>query len=798
VSELEGGKSAAQMLADDMTAIADAFVHYQMAMSAVDGLNIDSTPLLEAIGTTFVASLAGFGDSLLSIVSELEAGKTSVQMLADDMSYLADGFTKYADAMARFQGITIDTTALENAVDQVLHASLVGFADGLTSIVTEIHEGKTSVQTVADDMSALADGFSKYAEAMNKYQGITIDTQAINDLTDAIGEVSFQGLIDSLMNLIPSGDAKTQVERFSEDMGALADALVEWQNQMAPLSSITVPTDSINQIKEAMDSIKEGGIIDDILNFFGANTAPDYTSFTEGVKGLGKAINSFSNSLGENFDPGKLNTAVSAIKKLSEVGVALGDVDFGGWFHDGVLTTFANELVEMAPRLNDFVSGFANLEQFTQVASGVDKIASAASKISTIKFGSGDLTKGDVIKKLKANIDSLAKVMQRLSKIDTSAVDKVTSALTKLNSVSVSDAAKKVNELSSTNSSGKSTGKQLSESVASGVTSEPIIRALKKAVNGSITGIDTSKHKSIGTKLGKAVVTGIQSIEASLKSTTQRLVKTFGSTFTSSVGQLTGSIKASALKVGNAFGQSLAQGITNTASKVRSAAQDVAKGASDAANAARGGFQTAGRNFSQGLANGILAGRSAAISAAIRVAADALSAAKKKLDEHSPSKETEEVGMFFSLGLANGIRKWGGSVYDESAAVATLAMDGLQNAVKMASQMVLGDGMESPVITPIVDLSEIENGASMISGIFGSQRPDVMLGNLSAISFNSNMIRQNADNTDILAAIHALGANLGNSSGDTITINGITYDDGSNVSDAVRGLMRAIKIERRA
>lgn len=798
VSELEEGKSAAQMLADDMTAIADAFVHYQMAMSAVDGLDIDSTPLLEAVGTTFVASLAGFGDSLLSIVSELEAGKTSVQMLADDMSYLADGFTKYADTMARFQGITIDTTALENAVDQVLHASLVGFADGLTSIVTEIQEGKTSVQTVADDMSALADGFSKYAEAMNKYQGITIDTQAINDLTDAIGEVSFQGLLDSLMNLIPSGDAKTQVERFSEDMGALADALVEWQNQMAPLSSITVPTDSINQIKEAMDSIKEGGIIDDILNFFGMNTAPDYTSFTEGVKGLGKAINSFSNSLGENFDPGKLNTAVSAIKKLSEVGVALGDVDFGGWFHDGVLTTFANELVEMAPRLNDFVSGFANLEQFTQVASGVDKIASAASKISTIKFGSGDLTKGDVIKKLKANIDSLAKVMQRLSKIDTSAVDKVTSALTKLNSVSVGDAAKKVNELGSTNSSGKATGKQLSESVASGVTSEPIIRALKKAVSGSIAGIDTSKHKSIGTKLGKAVVTGIQSIEASLKSTTQRLVKTFGSTFTSSVWQLTGSIKASALKVGTAFGQSLAQGITNTASRVKSAAQNVAKGASDAANAARGGFQTAGRNFSQGLANGILAGRSAAISAAIRVAADALSAAKKKLDEHSPSKETEEVGMFFSLGLANGIRKWGDSVYDESAAVATLAMDGLQNAVKMASQMVLGDGMESPVITPIVDLSEIENGASMISGIFGSQRPDVTLGNLSAISFSSNMTRQNADNTDILAAIHALGANLGNSSGDTITINGITYDDGSNVSDAVRDLMRAIKIERRA
>ena len=38
---------------------------------------------------------------------------------------------------------------------------------------------------------------------------------------------------------------------------------------------------------------------------------------------------------------------------------------------------------------------------------------------------------------------------------------------------------------------------------------------------------------------------------------------------------------------------------------------------------------------------------------------------------------------------------------------------------------------------------------------------------------------------------------LGNIGGDTYVIDGVTYDDGTNVSDAVRTLVRAAKIERR-
>ena len=59
------------------------------------------------------------------------------------------------------------------------------------------------------------------------------------------------------------------------------------------------------------------------------------------------------------------------------------------------------------------------------------------------------------------------------------------------------------------------------------------------------------------------------------------------------------------------------------------------------------------------------------------------------------------------------------------------------------------------------------------------------------------MNRQNGVNDDIISALNKLRGDLGNIGGDTYVVNGLTYDDGTNVSDAVRTLVRAAKIERR-
>ena len=53
-------------------------------------------------------------------------------------------------------------------------------------------------------------------------------------------------------------------------------------------------------------------------------------------------------------------------------------------------------------------------------------------------------------------------------------------------------------------------------------------------------------------------------------------------------------------------------------------------------------------------------------------------------------------------------------------------------------------------------------------------------------------------NEDVISAINGLKDTIGTKTGDTYTIGNITYDDGSEVSNAIKTLVRAARVERRA
>lgn len=70
------------------------------------------------------------------------------------------------------------------------------------------------------------------------------------------------------------------------------------------------------------------------------------------------------------------------------------------------------------------------------------------------------------------------------------------------------------------------------------------------------------------------------------------------------------------------------------------------------------------------------------------------------------------------------------------------------------------------------------------------------IANIRAISGMMNS-RQNGDNEDVINAINGLKKSLSNMGNTYNNISGITYDNGSAVSEAVETLVRAAKIERR-
>lgn len=163
---------------------------------------------------------------------------------------------------------------------------------------------------------------------------------------------------------------------------------------------------------------------------------------------------------------------------------------------------------------------------------------------------------------------------------------------------------------------------------------------------------------------------------------------------------------------------------------------------------------------------------------------------------HSPSKVFAEFGQYLDEGLIVGLNKYSGKVSNSAEDVGKDAIKSMSGALSGISLAVDSDIDSNPSIRPVLDLSNIESGAGTIGDLLSMEPSVGVLANVGSISSLMNK-RQNGGTLDILSAIESLGNKLGNGSSNVYNVNGITYDDGSNVAEAIGALIRAAKIERR-
>ena len=124
-------------------------------------------------------------------------------------------------------------------------------------------------------------------------------------------------------------------------------------------------------------------------------------------------------------------------------------------------------------------------------------------------------------------------------------------------------------------------------------------------------------------------------------------------------------------------------------------------------------------------------------------------------------------------------------------------MDGIRESLSKGMDL-LDDGIGDNVIVikPVLDLTNFKSGVSDMDNMISLRTPNRTINNANSIN---SIIEQNQNNGngDLLSAIKGLSNKLDNLSGDTYNINGITYDDGSAVQDAIKTLVRAAKIKGR-
>jgi len=145
-----------------------------------------------------------------------------------------------------------------------------------------------------------------------------------------------------------------------------------------------------------------------------------------------------------------------------------------------------------------------------------------------------------------------------------------------------------------------------------------------------------------------------------------------------------------------------------------------------------------GYYFDAGLANGVSAYSYLVTSKVNTMANSALNTLATTLNSHSPSKATEEYGKFFDQGFGLGVEKNSNIIDDAVESASSNALNGIKTVVTRIIDAINGDFDASMTITPVLDLSNVQNGATRIGEMLnsGSIGYSTGMANLAARTLN--------------------------------------------------------------
>lgn len=304
----------------------------------------------------------------------------------------------------------------------------------------------------------------------------------------------------------------------------------------------------------------------------------------------------------------------------------------------------------------------------------------------------------------------------------------------------------------------------------------------------------TQNYSSQGSGAAGTYVSGVLSKKGSAKSAGD----TIGSMSVSGFG----SGSSGAYNTGSGAGGRYNSGILSKKSEAYSVSSSMASSGVSGASSQSGGFYSAGSGAGNGFINGLRATIGNVVSAAADFGRRALAALKARIDSHSPSKEFAKLGVFSGEGYALGMRKSTGKAISASESMAEKSLGAMKSAIEKVAAAVSDDIDLTPTISPVLDLSEIQNGSKKIQGILGRQ--DVTLNPTGIAQNNLNNVSANIGNSgfDVVSAINDLRTDVSKLSAaisadrdrDTVlyTSNHITMDGREIASTLTDSVVRRI------
>ena len=255
-------------------------------------------------------------------------------------------------------------------------------------------------------------------------------------------------------------------------------------------------------------------------------------------------------------------------------------------------------------------------------------------------------------------------------------------------------------------------------------------------------------------------------------------------------------IKAVGSKIMNS---GLIQGIKDKLSHLKETVRDLINKAKEVISDKVDDFKSVGKNVIDGFINGVK-GMASKIKKAVKdTVGNAVEGVKDFLGIHSPSRLFAQIGRYTDEGFINGVKAYAGKVSDATVDMGKGAVGAMSDTLSTIADLVSSDIDAEPTIRPVMDLSNIQNGAnklfSMIKNVDGySLSGSLDIANRTGSRINE--VRSKAtDNSSVLDKISDAVGNFngGNSFENTFNITG---NNPKEIAEEVSNIIQR-QVERR-
>ena len=649
-----------------------------------------------------------------------------------------------------------------------------------------------ALPVIGQDLSDFMANLKPFIEGSKNIDTKVID--GVKTLAETILILTGANILEGIGSWITGSSS---IDTFGQQLPKLGTYLSQFVTNLGTfgedqIATISCAANAIKEMAIAADKIpNEGGWAAAI---FGENSI---TSFGAQLPSLGLRLNQFATNLG-TFGNDQINSISCAANAIKEMAIAADKIpNEGGWaaaiFGENSIAKFGSKLPSLGTNLNSFA---ANLGEFTEAQ--VSSIACAAKAVTEMAKASTSVDGQAGWAKALFGDNSIATFSTQFPTLGTNLNGFVTNLGTFGDAQidTVSSAVKAVNALSDLANSNIKGAKKNLEGFGDNIV------ALAEDMSSFVSGMPSSGGLTTSIENVEKILSMIDDISGSDANIATNFTKSLSKIGKDGVDKFVEAFTSSSAKTDvkeaavNLI-QEIIKSVESKLSDVKDSFEKVAKSGIDSVKDVKSSFYDAGKYLVEGFASGITDTTWKAEAEAKAMARAAVRAAEEELGEHSPSKVFYRVGDYAGQGFINALSDYGRKSYSASAEMARSAKQGLSDSISKIKDVISSDIDAQPTIRPVLDLSNLKTGMNAVNGLFNSRESLGVVANVGAINARMNRNIQNGTNGEVVSAINQLRKDLGENVGNVYNIDGITYDDGSNISEAVKELVRAARVERR-